>query len=89
MSCYFHNFVWEGKLKVEGGFWKLMIPCHPSLTQRTRCPSSNSAKRTASRFVAADLLFDVKRRKHGKTCGGDQKDSSSNSHFDYLKQRSS
>ena len=31
MSSYVQFFVWEGKLEVEGGFWKLMLPCHPSL----------------------------------------------------------
>lgn len=59
------------------------------VTKRMGPPSSPSPKRTALCFVAADLLFALKRRKHRKTCVGDQKNSSSNPHFDYLKQKSS
>lgn len=58
-------------------------------TKRTGPLASPSQKGTTSRFVAADPLFALKRRKHRKTCVGHQKDSSSNPHFDYLKQGNS
>lgn len=43
------------------------------VTKRMAPPSSPSPKRTALCFVAADLLFALKRRKHRKTCVGDKK----------------
>lgn len=31
-------FVWKEKLEMEGGFWRLMVPCHPSLPRLSDVP---------------------------------------------------
>lgn len=56
-------------------------------TKKIGSPSSPSSKRTASHFVAADLLFALKKREHRKTCAGHRKDSYLNPHFNHLKQK--
>lgn len=68
----------DGKKVLEAGGSLLS-----KFTKRMGCPSSPAPKGTTSCFA------ELKRRKHRKTCGGDQKDSSSNPHFDYFKQKSS
>lgn len=72
-------FAWKGKLEMEGRFWKLMVLCHPSLPRVWDVPLH---------LPQREQLF-VERRKRRKTWGGDQKDSSSNPHLDYLKYKSS
>lgn len=38
MSSHVRAFVWEGKLEVEEGVWKLMLPCHPRLPRGWHLP---------------------------------------------------